>query len=149
MTGPIFYADTRIQITETLVTVDGVNYSLAKINKLGTSESLPDRMRAKAIMLAGFSCFLIAAVPLVLILSTLSERSNLASQIFPLIFISLTILLGLALFLAGRKGLADRRPNYTLTMETNTGNINLLSSRNPEYIHQVERAIRRALAEIQ
>jgi hypothetical protein len=84
-------------------------------------------------------------VPLVLLLATLSERTNVGALLFPLIFITLTSLLGLVLLNGSRKCFKDKHSLFTITLDTQNGRISVLSSKNQAYLQKIVGAIQQAI----
>ncbi len=141
-----FYEDERIQITGLRVVVDGVTYSTANIDGPSMFVRQVDRKNGIALVVAGLVCLLIAVVPVALLVGTLSTRTHFGALIFPLVFIILTVGLGLALLNAGRLSLLDARQTFTLVFNSHGSKIEALSSRDRAYVEKLVAAINQAIS---
>jgi|GEM_PF-1953766 len=146
MSENTFFADERVQVTNSLLVVDGITYAVANISTINLQETPPDRRKGIALLVAGVALLLIGLIPLVLFLGIFSGRTSLGANIFPLIFISLTILLGGFLAYAGQKSLTNPRPDFTLVLTNRSGRIEALSSKNSGYLQQISVALNKALS---
>ncbi|NWJ49093.1 MAG: hypothetical protein HXX08_24815 [Chloroflexi bacterium] len=145
MSSATFYLDERVRVTASLVTVDGVNYAVSGIQQAKLVEAPPDHQKGWALLIAGVTCLLIAAVPLSIMLATFSTKTSLTTLTLEIIFITLTTLIGLAFLVAARKTLTNRRPRYSLKLVTAQGETTALSSRDNVYVAQIAAAIHRAI----
>ncbi|MEI7556534.1 DUF6232 family protein [Candidatus Chlorohelix sp.] len=145
MSSTPFFLDERVQITPNLITVDGVNYAVSGIRQAKLVEASPDRQKGLALLIAGVTCLLIAAVPLSIMLATFSAKTSLTTLSLEIIFITLTTLIGLALLFASRKTLTANHPRYILKLVTAQGEINALTTREHAYIEKIVAAIQCAI----
>ncbi len=145
MAEQIFYTDERVQISNALVVVEGVNYATARIRAVSLEETAPDRKKGYALQVSGLLCLVIAGVPLILLLATLSDRTTIGALIFPFIFIGLTAFLALILLNGSRKSFKDKRPLFTVALDTQNGRISALSSKNQAYLQKIVGAIQQAI----
>jgi cytochrome bd-type quinol oxidase subunit 1 len=145
MSNTTFFLDERVRITASLITVDGVNYAVSGIQQAKLAEAPPDHQKVWALLIAGVTCLLIAAVPLLIMLATFSTKTSLTTLTLEIIFIIFTTLIGLAFLVAARKTITDRRPRYILKLVTAQGETTALSSRDNVYVGQIAAAIHRAI----
>jgi hypothetical protein len=132
-------------VTSSRLVVDGITYAVTNISAVNLQETPSDRRKGIALLVAGVALILIGLIPLVLFLGIFSDRTNLGANIFPVIFISLTVILGGFLAYAGQKSLTNPRPDFTLVLTNRSGRVEAFSSKNSGYIQQIFAALNKAL----
>ena len=137
-----FYYDTRVVINNRQVVFDGITYSLAGISSAELAAAPADRKNGLALLVAGGFCFLIAMVPLLLIIFSVS---NYSAMVFPFIFIALTLLLSVVLLNAGRLNYSGSRFRYRLILNYKGNRLEVLSSKDPVYLGSVSKEVNRAI----
>ena len=124
MEEPIFHTDGNIQITSTRIIIGNTTYALRNISSVRTFVKTPSRSLDVLLIIIGVFLALIG----------LKSSDSKTLLVFGI------VLLGLGIFL-----FSSKKPLHMILLGTNSGEVEVLSNLNKDYIDSIEAKINEAI----